>query len=361
MLEFKAVKKHPGFTLNASFVCDTGMVTALFGKSGSGKTSIINMIAGLQRPDEGRIAVGDRLLFDSYQKINIPATRRRAGYIFQDGRLFPHMTVESNLRYGMNRGNGKSAELFGRIVELLGIDELLQRRPHKLSGGEKQRVAIGRALLSAPDFLLMDEPLSALDTARKQELIPFIGRMVEKFRMPVVYVTHNLDELLALGDNVVLMKDGNCTASGSVEKVVSDPSNMSDLGLSGRVSVIKAKAAGQHHASGIITFENNRMIIPTSKYKPDTKLRITIHSEDVTLSVKRPEGLSARNILKGTVTDMEETADGAVGVKLDIGVQIFATITKEAVTELSIDKGSEVYAILKTIALSRRSTATVRQ
>jgi len=358
MLEFRAIKKFPDFTLDTSFKCANGMVTALFGKSGSGKTSIINMIAGLQKPDTGRIAVADRLLFDSYQKINVPTPNRNAGYIFQDGRLFPHMSVESNLRYGIK--NHKD-DMFEQIIELLGIKELLTRRPHKLSGGEKQRVAIGRALLSSPDFLLMDEPLSALDSARKHELIPFIGRMVETFRMPVVYVTHSLDELLALGDNVVLMEGGNCADFGSVEDVVSNAKNMTHLGLTGRVSVLKAIAIDQHNSSGIISLEDRKLMIPTTKFPKGTKLRVTIRSEDVTLSIKKPEGLSARNIIKGAVTKMEDTMDGAVSIKIDIGVSVYATITKEAVSDLHIENGSEVFIILKTVALSRHSTATLRQ
>ncbi|ADD68405.1 molybdate ABC transporter, ATPase subunit [Denitrovibrio acetiphilus DSM 12809] len=360
MLEFRAIKKHIGFTLDASFVCDSGMVTTLFGKSGSGKTSIINMIAGLQTPDEGRISVGSKLLFDSYQRINIPTPKRHAGYIFQDGRLFPHMTVKSNLRYGL-RNESTSTEEFTQIIDLLGISELLERRPHKLSGGEKQRVAIGRALLSSPDFMLMDEPLSALDTARKQELIPFIGRMVEKFHMPVVYVTHSLDELLALGDNVVLMDDGNCVDSGSVEDVVSKPENMSTLGLTGRVTVLRAEAVGAHETSSIIRLENKKLLIPTSQYKKGTKLRVTLHSEDVTLSVQKPTGLSSRNIIKGTIQEISVTPDGAMSVKIDIGVTIYATVTQEAVNELALSAGTPVYIIVKTIAMSRQSTATIRQ
>lgn len=359
MLELRAIKKHPGFTLDVSLMCAEGMVTALFGKSGSGKTSIINMIAGLDKPDVGRIAVGNKLLFDSYQHINIPAPKRNAGYIFQDGRLFPHMTVESNLRYGIKKGG--NGEMFKTVTELLGIDDLLKRRPHRLSGGEKQRVAIGRALLSSPDFMLMDEPLSALDAARKQELIPFIAKMVERFSMPVIYVTHDLDEMLSLCDNAIIMENGRCIDSGSVEDVVSRPSNMPFLSLSGRVSVIKAVATDMQSSSGIMRIENGKLLIPTSKFKPGTKLRVTLKSEDVTLSIKKPEGLSARNITKGTVVGMEQTADGAVSVKIDIGVSIYSTVTKGAVIDLNIREGSEIYIILKTIALSRRSTAIIRQ
>jgi molybdate transport system ATP-binding protein len=360
MLEFHAVKRYKSFTLDASFTCGSGMVTALFGKSGSGKTSIINMIAGLQKPDEGRITVGGRLLFDSSEKVNIPIQSRNAGYIFQDGRLFPHLTVESNLRYGMKKHSGEQ-QFFQTVTELLGIQDLLKRRPHKLSGGEKQRVAIGRALLASPEFMLMDEPLSALDSSRKAELIPFIGRMVEHFHMPVVYVTHSIDELLSLCDNVVLMEDGNCVDSGSVESVVSDPKNMEHLGLTGRVTVLKAQAADQHNTSGIISLTNGKLMIPTNKFPAGTKLRVTVRSEDVTLSAKKPEGLSARNIIKGVITQTEPTADGAVSLKIDIGTAIYATITTEAMHELNLETGKEVYIVLKTLALSRRSTATIRQ
>lgn len=360
MLEFRAIKEHPNFKLDVNLMFKSGMITVLFGKSGSGKTSIINMIAGLQTPDVGRIAVGDNLLFDSYKGFNIPTPRRNAGYIFQDGRLFPHMSVEANLKYGIRKSEF-STDTFEEITELLGIKDLLKRRPHKLSGGEKQRVAIGRALLSSPDFMLMDEPLSALDSTRKKELIPFIGRMVERFNMPVIYVTHSLEELLELGDNVVLMQDGQCIDSGSVEEVVSKPENMPALGLTGRVAILKAEATDNRDSSGIIKLEGDKLLIPTSRYKAGTKLRITLKSEDVTISIQKPEGLSARNIIRGKVENISETDDRAVSLMINVGVTVYATITMEALQELEIKINSEVYIILKTIALSRKSTATLRQ
>ncbi|WP_022850931.1 molybdenum ABC transporter ATP-binding protein [Limisalsivibrio acetivorans] len=349
MLEFSAVKTYPDFKLDATFSGGEGMVTALFGKSGSGKTSIINMAAGLTEPDNGRIAINNRTLYDSGSGVNIPPRRRNAGYIFQDGRLFPHFTVERNLRYGM--GKGSDSSYFDEIVGLLGIDDLLHRRPHKLSGGEKQRVAIGRALLSSPDFLLMDEPLSALDNARKQELIPFITRMVDRFRIPVIYVTHSRDELLRICDNVVLMSRGSCIDSGSVEEVVSRPENMEFLGLQGRISVIR----GEAYEGSRVLIENGRLKLPSSKYTAGTPMRAALHSDDITVAVKKPEGLSARNILKCRVIGMDETADGAVSLELDAGINFYATITRQAVSELGIENNMEIYAILKTIALSRLS------
>ncbi|MCD8568988.1 MAG: molybdenum ABC transporter ATP-binding protein [Geovibrio sp.] len=355
MLEFSVLKRYPAFTLDVSFKTTEGMVTGLFGRSGSGKTSIINIAAGLVKPDEGYVSVGGKVLYDSRNKINLPAPSRNSGYIFQDGRLFPHMTVEANLRYGMKRSaeNGHKAK-FGDVVELLGIGELLKRRPHRLSGGEKQRVAIGRALLSSPDFLLMDEPLSALDSNRKEELIPFIGKMVQTFKLPVLYVTHSIDELFSLCDNVVLMNEGKCTDSGSVEDVVSRPANREILSLSGRVSVLRAYAVSESEPS-IITFENGKLGIPTSKHATGTELRVAVHSDDVTLALTKPTGLSARNIMKGTVTAMDKSDDGAVAVTVDVGLPVYATITRSAASELGIRAGMEIYVIMKTIALSRLS------
>jgi len=201
MFSFEAVKRYKDFTVDVSFKSGDGLITGLFGESGSGKSSIINMFAGLVQPDCGKVSVGDRVLFDSEKRINIAARNRNAGYIFQEGRLFPHMTVLSNLKYGMK--GGEQMVSLEEVVALLGIENLLQRRPHKLSGGEKQRVAIGRAILSSPDFMLMDEPLSALDKQRKKELIPFILKMVKNFRIPTLYVTHSTEELEALCDNVI--------------------------------------------------------------------------------------------------------------------------------------------------------------
>ncbi|MGE4496756.1 MAG: molybdenum ABC transporter ATP-binding protein [Deferribacterales bacterium] len=355
MLEFRALKRYPAFTLDVSFKTTEGMVTGLFGRSGSGKTSIINIAAGLVKPDEGYVSVGGKVLYDSRNKINLPAPSRNSGYIFQDGRLFPHMTVEANLRYGMKRSaeNGHKAK-FDDVVELLGIGGLLKRRPHRLSGGEKQRAAIGRALLSSPDFLLMDEPLSALDSNRKEELIPFIGKMVQTFKLPVLYVTHSIDELFSLCDNVVLMNNGKCTDSGSVEDVVSRPANREILSLSGRVSVLRAYAVSESEPS-IITFENGKLGIPTSKHATGTELRVAVHSDDVTLALTKPTGLSARNIMKGTVTAMDRSDDGAVAVTVDVGLPVYATVTRSAVSELGIRTGMEIYVIMKTIALSRLS------
>jgi molybdate transport system ATP-binding protein len=226
MLDVSIRKKQGEFILDICFLTPKNGVTALFGNSGAGKTSVINMIAGLVRPDEGHIASNGRVLFDSEKRIDISPEKRRIGYIFQDGRLFPHLSVRSNLVYGMKLiPRSKRFVQFDQVVDLLGMESLLDRRPAKLSGGEKQRVAIGRALLASPSLLLMDEPLASLDSSRKAEVLPFIGGICRKFKLPILYVSHSPDEVISLADNLVLMDSGRVIASGNIKELI----NRSDL------------------------------------------------------------------------------------------------------------------------------------
>lgn len=212
------VKKQLGdFSIGARFE-SAGGVTALFGASGGGKTSIVNMIAGLIAPDRGRITLDELVLFDSGQRINLPAHRRRIGYVFQEGRLFPHLTVAANLDYGRRMGSlARDPAEMARIVKLLDIDHLLDRRPGKLSGGERQRIAIGRALLMRPRLLLLDEPLASLDAARKREILPYLQRLRDETRVPMVYVSHHAPELRRIATSVVLLDGGRVVATGGLE------------------------------------------------------------------------------------------------------------------------------------------------
>jgi molybdate transport system ATP-binding protein len=217
MLVVEAKKQLGEFTVNASFAGESG-ATALFGPSGAGKTTVINMIAGLLRPDSGRIVLNDDVLFDHAARIDMPAARRRLGYVFQEGRLFPHLSVRHNLDYGRWMG-GYPSDLaaFGRVVELLDIGHLLGRRPGKLSGGERQRVAVGRALLMRPRLLLLDEPLASLDAARKREILPYLERLRDEARVPLIYVSHNAAELRRIATRVVQLEAGTVIASGGIE------------------------------------------------------------------------------------------------------------------------------------------------
>jgi molybdate transport system ATP-binding protein len=216
-----AVKRKQGdFFVDVAFSVPEKGITALFGPSGVGKTSVVNMIAGLSSPDSGRIVLGGRALFDAEEGVNVSPDGRRIGYIFQDGRLFPHLTVRGNLSYGMKMvPEDRRYVDFDQVVDLLGIRPLLDRRPAKLSGGEKQRVAIGRAFLCSPDLLLMDEPLASLDGPRKEEVLPFIAKICRKFSTPVLYVSHSVKEITRLADQVVILENGCVAASGPVEEL----------------------------------------------------------------------------------------------------------------------------------------------
>ncbi|GAB6143001.1 molybdenum ABC transporter ATP-binding protein [Desulfocicer niacini] len=223
MIDISIQRRQGDFQVNAQFTGETSGVTALFGASGAGKTSIVNMVAGLTTPDAGHIVINDHRLFDSSKKINLAPEKRRIGYIFQDGRLFPHLSVKSNLIYGMKRvAVAQRYVKFDAVVELLGIAHLLERRPAKLSGGEKQRVAIGRGLLTSPAMLLMDEPLASLDYDRKQEVLPFIRRMCREFSLPILYVSHSRDEILTLASRVILLTAGHAVEAGSYGGNVED-------------------------------------------------------------------------------------------------------------------------------------------
>ena len=209
--------------MKAAFDLPARGVTALFGPSGAGKTSMINMVAGLMRPDQGKIMVNEHCLFDALRGIDLPPERRRIGYVFQDGRLFPHLSVRANLTYGMRLIPASQRYVDpDQVIYLLGIEHLLGLRPATLSGGEKQRVAIGRALLASPALLLMDEPLAALDTARKAELLPFIARLADEYTVPILYVSHAWDEIVALADTLVLVNEGEVAATARLETLVAD-------------------------------------------------------------------------------------------------------------------------------------------
>jgi molybdate transport system ATP-binding protein len=217
MLSVSVEKQLGDFMIDAAFEAARG-ITALFGPSGSGKTSVLAMIAGLSKPDGGRIVLGDDLLFDSAARIDLPAHRRNTGYVFQEGRLFPHFSVRRNLDYGRwMRGLPRDPSAFSHVCTLLDIGGLLDRRPGKLSGGERQRIALGRALLIQPRLLLLDEPLASLDAARKAEILPYFERLRDEAKIPMVYVSHDADEVRRLANSVVLLEDGRVKAAGGVE------------------------------------------------------------------------------------------------------------------------------------------------
>jgi molybdate transport system ATP-binding protein len=298
-LVVNAKHRFAGFSLDAGFTSERG-ITALFGRSGSGKTSMIRMIAGLTRPDEGRISLDGEVLTDTAKRIFVARHRRRFGYVFQEARLFPHLSVRQNLTYGRwfapKGGRGESLE---RIVDLLDIERMLGRSPQHLSGGEKQRVAIGRALLSSPRLLLMDEPLAALDEARKAEVMPFLERLRDEMDIPIVYVSHSVSEVARLADQVVVMQDGRVQAVGSATEVLSLPVASLDRREAGALLQGRIEAVDIGIVSRPSRLPARGFMYRKRDLSPGKTVRIRIPSRDVMLATKRPEGLSALNVIEG--------------------------------------------------------------
>ncbi|WP_037155110.1 molybdenum ABC transporter ATP-binding protein [Rhizobium freirei] len=342
------------FSLEAAFTSNGG-VTALFGRSGSGKTSIVRIIAGLTRPDHGRVSLDDTVLADTERQIFIPRHRRRFGYVFQEARLFPHLSVQQNLNYGRwFAPRNERSESFDSVVDLLGIAALLDRRPAKLSGGEKQRVAIGRALLSSPRLLLMDEPLAALDEARKAEILPYLERLRDETKVPIIYVSHSIAEVARLANRVVVMRDGKIETIGAAVDVFSQ--------LSGPLAADRREAGvllegqverldGQHRLT-VVALKAARLVVPGQAAGVGRTVRVHIPARDVMLAIAKPEGLSALNILEGVVRDIGMVADGTAEVAVDCGGDIvLARITQFSAERLELRAGMPIHAIIKTVAL----------
>lgn len=344
-----------GFSLDVAFEAPAG-VTALFGRSGSGKTSVINAVAGLLRPDQGRVALDDLLLFDTTMRRHLPLHRRRLGYVFQEGRLFPHLSVRQNLLYGRWFAPAHDGVSLDRVIDMLGIAPLLMRRPGALSGGEKQRVAIGRALLSNPRLLLMDEPLAALDEARKAEILPYLERLRDQTDIPMLYVSHSMAEVARLATTLVVLEAGRVVRAGPASALLADPALAPALGLREAGAVIEARIAAQE-ADGLTRLDTSAgpLLLPRIAAALGTRLRVRIHAQDVILSRNRPEGLSALNILPAVVADLRIGDGPGALVQLRAGTDLLlARITRRSAKTLDLSPGVSVFAILKSVAVAQQ-------
>lgn len=344
--------------IEAAFSTGAG-ITALFGRSGSGKTTLVNMMAGLVKPDAGHIKIDERILFDSNSGTNLPPHRRRIGYVFQEARLFPHLNVRQNLNYGTWFAKGRRKTPFDQIVEMLGIAELLKRRPLHLSGGEKQRVAIGRALLSAPDILLMDEPLASLDDDRKGEILPYVERLRDQASMPIIYVTHAVPEITRLATSVVLMADGKSIASGSAAEILGrlDLLPFTSLDESGAGALIDATIARHEPADhlSVLASPLGELRVPQVAMPAGTTLRIQIKARDVMLSLTRPSGISALNVVPCEIAALSDDAAGMVNVDLvHDRAHFMARVTRTSVRQLTLLPGTRLFAVVKSVAFDQR-------
>ncbi|MDB6012626.1 MAG: molybdate transporter, ATPase subunit [Gammaproteobacteria bacterium] len=364
MLRISASKKRDGFTLQAEFEAPTPGIVALFGRSGCGKTTLINIIAGLLDADEARIQLDDLVLCDTRAGASVPVELRRIGYVFQDGRLFPHLNVLANLRYGLKRSLRRARQpvawgrqtqpiAFDEVIALLGLATLLDRRPHQLSGGERQRVGLGRALLSQPQLLLLDEPLASLDVARREEVLPYLEALRDRLSMPMVYVSHQFDEVLQLATHMVLMEAGRVVAQGSLSEVSLRPELRAIIGPDSVGSVLDGVVTRTDppRAMADLKVGNGNLQVSLRDVTVGSRARVQLLARDIILAIEKPSGLSVRNILQGVVAEVSPDDDDAVLVKVDIGgATVLARITHDAAAALSLHKGSPVWVLVKAVS-----------
>jgi molybdate transport system ATP-binding protein len=363
MLSVRVEHRLGGFLLDASFDSEAGL-TALFGRSGAGKTSLVNAIAGLLRPDRGYIVLDGTVLSDSERRVFVPARRRHIGYVFQEGRLFPHLTVKQNLLYGRRFGRGRGdrgrAGEVEHVVELLGIGDLLLRRPANLSGGEKQRVAIGRALLAYPRLLVMDEPLASLDEARKAEILPYIEWLRDETRIPIVYVSHQVAEVARLATTLVVLSDGRVAAAGPTEAIMGRIDLFPLTGRAEAGAILSTRVAEHDLRFGLTTLRvaAGDLRVPYTGLRLGETLRVRIRARDVMIGLEPPHGLSALNVLPGTVAEIGRADGPIVEIRLDCaGEPLIARLTRRSVEMLGLEPGRQVYAVIKSIAFDHHAMA----
>lgn len=353
MLTVHLQKRFPGgdFALDLTFTLGQG-ITILFGASGAGKTTLLDCIAGLTTPDTGKIAIADRVLFDREHAIDFPAHRRKLGYVFQDLALFPHLTVEQNVEYGLaglrtSERRAKSAA----ILDSFHIAHLCQRRPKDISGGERQRVALARALVTDPCILLLDEPMTALDAATKSNIIDDLRAWNTAHAIPILYVTHNREEVFALGDRVLVLENGRFVADGTPHAVMAAPRQESLAQLIGFENILHATMIVSNENRGTMTCRvansNVELETPLMRAQAGTPLLVGVRAGDILLATVHPTGLSARNIIAGRIISLAQR-DVIVAAKVDCGVELEVHLTLAARDSLRLQPGVEVWLIVKT-------------
>ncbi|MEN8177581.1 MAG: molybdenum ABC transporter ATP-binding protein [Pseudomonadota bacterium] len=353
-VHFHFTLQRPGFALDAEGCLPASGVSALFGVSGCGKTTVLRSIAGLEPAISGHLVVNGESWFDSTLGINIAAHRRGVGYVFQETALFPHLNVNDNLLYGWRRTPGKERRSQpAYIINMLGLEPLLQRDTGDLSGGERQRVAIGRALLNSPRLLLMDEPMAALDRSRKREILPYLERLHAEAEIPIIYVTHDLEELVSVADHLSLMEAGRLTQSGPIQEM------MINTGLSiameenaGALISAVVQAHDEKFNLTQLEFPGGRLIISRIDKSIGAPVRLRIHAKDVSLAADHPGLTSILNVLPATVVALTPQGDSRVIVSLEVGgVTLLARITRKSESTLQLKPGRQLFAQIKSVAL----------
>ena len=345
-LDFR--KRLGSFTLEVDCTLET-KVTAFLGVSGSGKSTLLNCISGTLTPDEGEIVFGDEILYASASGINLPPEKRRFGYVFQEGYLFPHLTVAQNIRYGQPHPRKSSV-----AIDVLEITELLQRYPNELSGGQRQRVAIARAIAMEPRMLLMDEPLAALDNALKSRIIPYLHHVKEVFEIPILYITHVFSEAMALADEAFLLADGEIMASGEPHRLLTAPSAMPIAQMTGVENILFLPVTASDKARGLTALEigNQSLIIPYTDIEVGEIVPVAIRAEDIIISLEPNLSVSARNILPGKIQYLDVKSERTWVSILVEWHHLAVKITHEAREQLQLREGLQVYCVIKASAIN---------
>jgi len=345
---------YPGFALKVDLELPARGVTAIFGPSGCGKTTLLRCVAGLERGAKGYLAVDDEVWQDDDVRRFVPVHQRALGYVFQDASLFAHLSVAQNLNYGMQRVPVTLRRVsLEQSIDLLGIAQLLQRSPDALSGGERQRVAIARALASSPRILLLDEPLAALDAARKAEVLPYLEKLHTELDMPVLYVSHAIDEVARLADHLVLLESGQVIASGRAEDLLT----RLDLSLAhgdtaGAVLTLTVSGHDERDHLSTVIFSGGLLSLPIQNKVIGQSLRIRVQARDVSLTLQKQSGTSILNILNATVCAIAPDSPGQVMVSLDAGgCTLLARITERSARTLALEPGLKLYAQIKGVAI----------
>lgn len=355
MLYVQLQLRRGDFSVDARFTAPAPGITALFGRSGAGKSTLMHLLAGLTKPDAGAVELDGERLYDSARDIDVPAQARRIGYVFQDLRLFPHLSVAANLDYGLRRaGRGAVRIPLARVVDLLGLSDLLQRRTWQLSGGERQRVALGRALLAQPRLLLLDEPLSAIDAARRHDLLPYFERLRDQLALPMILVTHRFEDVVRLATHVVLLEAGRVLAQGDLPTVSLRGELGTLLGPDGVGAVVEGRVESIDAAEGLaaVRLGTGRLLVQAESLRTGELVRMQLLARDLILATAPPQGLSVRNQLRGTVTGLQREATHYVLVSVDAGgVPLLARVTEAAVRELQLHQGQELWVLVKAVSL----------
>jgi molybdate transport system ATP-binding protein len=342
-----------GFLLDVAFAALPG-VTILFGASGSGKTTTLKSIAGILRPDAGRIAIGEKALFDSERAIDLPIRQRGVGYVFQHLALFPHLSARENVEFGMtNTGRRERRERAIDLLRAFHVEHTAERQPRQISGGEAQRVAFARALASRPRILLLDEPLSAIDEATKLAIISDLKALNRELRLPIIYVTHSREEAMTLGERMIVFEHGRIVAEGEPLEVFSAPVRASVARLTGVENIFPGRLVLKNEAGGTMTIEivdttgACQIEVPFGRAGVGEQVKVAVPSGDILLALDEPHGTSARNRLRGRIMLIEDKG-ARTSVSVRSGVLWRASLTRQAVSELDLHPGKEVWLAFKT-------------